>query len=407
MAHTASRLPTSNPAILQLLEIDIKSLFEITERLMLCYREQGSIHEFPGVLHQLRDAISDPRWHAKVVYLEALYLATYRSAASAWRLIEKCHLLAASQDPDLLAIALQVAPDSHSPEDRLRLADRIVASTAKSDEKLQYSAVKGIIKVTDLEDKGGVADIELALAEYEKISEAKRTLYGQWMLGRLYSTAARLGNRDDLAQKAIAHLQKCMGNTAYTNLARADMLSECGECYLQLGESDKARVCFETSLAEYDDSVVRIFLVRALVRLSEFSVAFSQLKKIDSTKLKPAGFLDFGIAWAELALVTQDAEHKSEALSILGKAVARGVFETYRRDLISELKQPKPPAKSPSMLRRIMTRYVLLQPNVIGFGVNLNAIIEDIFPSVQGNKTAGGNADPQPDTKQPEKAVRE
>jgi len=382
LAHTAVFLPTTNPAVLHLLEVDILAMFEMTERLMFCYMKTGAIHDFPAVLNELRSAIEDPRWLAKVTYLHALYLRNFRSKAAAWRVITQSRLLSAVEDAELLSIAIEAAPPDFPPQDRITLAERILAVSDDPDHQLKYTTVKVILMFAELGDTSGINHLLAALETYEKIPVGKRTTYGQWQLGSCYTLTARLAGREDLAKRAVAQFHSCLPNPDYTAIARADMLRECGECYIQLQDWQKARACFEASLNEADDALTLIYLAGAMVGQKEYSSALDTLENIDIRKLRPAGKVDLGFAWAELALATQEGAHKARALVSLQELQdTRGYFEKVRLALIAELKIERPIDRArPPFLRRMFTRYLALQPNFFGLGLNLNAIIEDIFP---------------------------
>ena len=120
---------------------------------------------------------------------------------------------------------------------------------------------------------------------------------------------------------------------------------------------------------------------RPYVNLSDPESARELLNSIDNSQFDVNSQYDYAISWAILATHTLLAEDLEVAKSQIKQSKAKWPLLIGQRDstLIQLLETvPKKPGSRLMDLIRLLNRYVSLNPNVFGIGINFNKIVEDI-----------------------------
>lgn len=72
LRHTAHRAASGETLYAQVLDIDIRAMFELLENLMYITHEAGQLGTLLGTLDRLRGAVADGRWPPRISFLRAL-----------------------------------------------------------------------------------------------------------------------------------------------------------------------------------------------------------------------------------------------------------------------------------------------------------------------------------------------
>lgn len=92
-------------------------------------------------------------------------------------------------------------------------------------------------------------------------------------------------------------------------------------------------------------------------------------------------FYDYAVTWAILATITLTLDDIQAAKGYLRQAKAHWpLFLEQRDSMLIQLMEltPKTPVGKLRSLLQILNRYVSLNPNLFGIGININRIVEDI-----------------------------
>jgi hypothetical protein len=161
----------------------------------------------------------------------------------------------------------------------------------------------------------------------------------------------------------------------------AELEKAIGDCWSFLKEYDDAVMHYEASLKQKAADLTRVFLARAQANLGDLIASRRTLLSVDSSQLDVYAHYDFAMAWTNLAMRSLDKEDITTAKLHLKIAQAFWPIYVSERDsaLIGLLELS--PRKAKVGLRRLigmLNRYVSLNPNVFGIGLNLNRIVEDV-----------------------------
>lgn len=383
-AHTMPMLLSGNKRGNDLLIIDLEALADSIGLLHRCYSNVGRSDDFPTVLEYLSEAIDDSRWQDKVKYFKAI-----------WWLIDKQDREAAlscltgvdfdvCRDPKILEVFIDVAPSGMSFKKKIELIERVIKYINKPSEILQYSLLKGIAYFLISEISDACLIISKAIEEYELVDKEEKTTYGYYqyahglqILGEISSDATKI--RDAVTQFSL--VLKIAQEDNYTPVFFADIEREIGNCYSDLGEFDTAVQHYKNSVERFDSGLTRVFQARANTNLEKLDESRDILAGINSTHFDVHEYFDYAITWGMIALKSQDAMDIEQAKKHLRNSETVWPFFESKRDklLISLLEAS--PKQEKGTFRRLtsqLNRYISLNPNVFGVGIDLNKIVEDL-----------------------------
>jgi hypothetical protein len=151
-----------------LLDIDIRALGDLVERLFQCYTKTESIDEFPAVLERLRGNIDDARWQRKIIYFHAICALwpNWNKAAGKGEL-KKLGSIEDGDDEETVQVYLDLFGDDLGFSQKHDLIDRILKLTKKLSDRLHYKGSKAVLYL-------GIGDVQKAEAELdEAVSEVR------------------------------------------------------------------------------------------------------------------------------------------------------------------------------------------------------------------------------------------
>jgi tetratricopeptide (TPR) repeat protein len=167
----------------------------------------------------------------------------------------------------------------------------------------------------------------------------------------------------------------------------AELLKLVADCEDGLGNHGKAIELYKESLDHNEEDLTKVFFARALCNENEIGKAAELLTSISDDNLKDPGKFDLAISWAQVAASSLETEHINTAKERLERVDAHDpVFIELRHRLMIDLLKATP-SDQPSLIRKFLrsiNKYLILEPNVCGIGINLNRILEEVAGSDEG-----------------------
>ena len=383
-AHTVPFLSSGSKEASDLLRIDIEALEDLVGLLHLCYSKTGQSEEFPSALDRLASAVDDPRWRDKVVYFRALWwLLDKDDRNSAFSVISKIDI-ETCKDQEILTLYLDVYPQELTFRSMVDILDRIIANTHKQSYRLQYTVLKGIAYCLINDVEQGCQIIKEATDDYKRLSDEKRTRYGDFRFANALQILGEFIGDSNIVRDAISQYEAILEDVerqGYNQAYAADIEKSLGDCMSFLKEYHYAVKYYKTSIEHEDADLTKIFLSRAYVNLSDPESTRELLKSIDATQFDENSHYDYAISWAILATHSLLSEDLEMAKSQLKQAKSNWpLFKGQRDSTLIQLLEtiPKKPRSRIKDLIHSLNRYVSLNPNIFGVGINFNKIVEDI-----------------------------
>ncbi|HEY4272961.1 MAG TPA: SEC-C metal-binding domain-containing protein [Candidatus Udaeobacter sp.] len=390
-AHTVPFLRSATKEAFDLLTIDTEALASLVELLELCYYKVGIIEQFPATLDRLANVVNDSRWVAKIAYFRGLWwLVHKRDSIEASKSLAQIDISRCS-DPDVLTLYLDVAPEKLSLSDKFSIIDRICSNTDRESYRLQYGAAKGVAYCLICETEKGCSIIEAAIDRYRSAAPEKRSSYGDCQLGRaLYALGAFRGDENFIDQ-SIDQFQKVIREAKEHQFSKeilSDLFCLLGESFALKGNIKEAMQNYRASLDLTVQPITKIYLAKAYFAVGLEERGQQLLSEFDPATLSPTNRCDYAIALAMLAASTRTPAHLARAKDELNKVQPTDPFFIHQRDKwIIELLQTAPDDVGRfRKLIQTLNKYVTLNPNLFGFGININRMIEDADSAASANR---------------------
>lgn len=388
--NTAPYIPSKNESVIWLLDIDIKALSELTESLLDCYRGLNDYQSFEYDLERLRGNISDVRWQRKITYFQVIAsLGNHWSETVGKKEVKKLMPLDEENDTDIIQLYLHFFSDDLPLKKSIDILDRLISLIEKPSEKLQYTVVKAI-KYLCIGDKSESEKlIEKAINNYESTDWSSDNSYGHIQHARAISLLADLQHSAKLKAQSIQEFESLLENHSWTDPGIADIHFEIGKSLFNIKRFEEAVEQFRKSLSIQNSEIVKVFLSQAQIELNDEG-AICTIREVEDniSGLSESEMLDYIFTYATIGIAFKQKDMIEKSLGYLNEASGLApIFEKQKSKLVSEIsllyKTGELEVKSNllSTLKKFFgftTRYLILQPNIAGLGVNINKIVDDL-----------------------------
>jgi len=391
-AHTIPLLESDRDAGENMLQVDIEALAELLENLHLCYYRLKRNDEFIEVIERVRNAVQDKRWDAKIAYTRGLWYSVDRNDDDAAYGALQSIDLQTCYDPDILALYLQVCSAKLTLTESVEIIDRILANTQKESVLLQYRVFKAINYYLVCQQADGDKLLEEAISKFSELSADKKSSYGKLK----FAHALEIYGKATIQQKVLEQgrevaigLIREANEEHFTAIYLADLHRLLGDFDEGLGNHRNAIKAFSTSLELNPSELTKVFLARSFCNDGQCNKAKELLESIDHTILDKPGKFDLAISWSIVAATSLNENDLGEAKARLKAIEANDpVFIQIRDRWMIDLLEATPKSE-PGKIRRFirsLNKYVSLNPNLFGIGININRIIDDADSTIQNKK---------------------
>jgi tetratricopeptide (TPR) repeat protein len=385
-AHTVPFLESGSDEAKRMLSIDIEALSHYLGNLLFCYMRTGIQEEFIYALDVAENYVSDPRWDAKIAYHRGLWLKHIKgdSQAAFDQLlpidVSECN------DPEYLGLYIELYPKKFSFDEIIDLVNRILKNTKDCSVRLHYSVLKAIQYLLIEQRADYLKILDAAIDNFKEEAKDKVSLFGRDTLCYALQLSGENGSRPEITREAVSEIKSIVADGH--NDGHLQRLL--GDCYIDLNNYELAKQAYVESLSLEESELTKIFIAECALHQGEIVSARSQLQAINLSDLNDNGRFDLAIAWAKLAIKSLAEEDRQHALTGLDSVSDKSpYFRGYRDKLKIDILQITPKVDLGLIKRTILTinKYVMLQPNFCGLGININQIVEDRL-----SKPFAGNA---------------
>lgn len=383
-AHTVPFLSTGSPSAQELLDIDVSALVDLLDWMMECHRQLGELEAFRQTLESVTPLVDHPRWSQKVVYFRALSLL-----AESWNdklgrsVLAELGPIEQVDDSEILELYLDLHWGELGVGQRLELIDRIIEAKRLAAVRLQYRSLRGVQLLLVGDRQGAKSEVQAAILQYKAGESGRDDDYGALQLARSCTMLAGLTNDSALLDEAEELLRGQLRKDSYTAMGLAMLWRELGDVLLDQDRAEDAKDAYLRSLDYLDSPLGKLKVSKALTFLGMHDRAREYLQGLSYSELTTAEAFDFNIVSARIALVTGDENEVQEVATRFDQLeVGDPYFKEIRHQVVAELRNPqhRPAEEATGFFAKIWhmaSRYLLVQPNLFGVGLNVNAIMKD------------------------------
>jgi len=374
------------------LQIDVAALADAVESLLEVYWWLDLADPLMSVLERLRDAIRAPAWNRKITYFQALTEAVANdNDAAARREFGKLLPISESEDDEaLLQLYFQLYSDDLSFSKSIDLCDQILRASDSLANQLQYGSARAIRFFL-------IGDIQHTRSEFQRIVELGRnrkvegelTDYENWLFA-LALTYLGIFTRDSAPySEAIELLEGQLASGDWKPSGIAKLREQLGDIHRYAEHWPNAEAEYRASLSVAPSNAATIFLAEVVMLQGRTAEAASLIEPLEPTALERAEYEDFVFAMAAIAVELGDRQRMQMAARYLeGFEGSAPYFERRRLIFLLRVNQALQSGRSPKITRSLRrwladsargaSRYLILEPNIAGLGVNLNAMLNDL-----------------------------
>lgn len=376
--------------IAQLLTVDVNALGSYVEMLGGYYCHLDRANEFSVVLERLRSNINDTKWHRKISYLHTIQALGKNWNREAGRVeFKKLGSMDDETDIQLLQLYIDLFGEELGFSARKKFADRIARLTKNIEEKLHYRCVSAISLWMVGDQAGADLDLQSAIHDYAMArDEDGESAYGLSHYALAFEALGQL-RQDKLMLEQAADLCRQF-------IARDDLSAKgLAEGYRQLGDTlryqakwQEAKDAYSTALQHEHQGIFNVFISQCLLYLAGSDAAQQSLTTATPSNLSAAEFTDYAFILAQVAI-----ESGAKSLLVNAEQTLRALslnephFQEQRNTLlltVIDTLHAGPSAERTEKTRNIISkgvsaflRYIKLEPNVMGIGINVGKIIDD------------------------------
>jgi len=393
-SHTEPALRAGTAEITYLLKTDERALAELVHGLIYCYRENGIAEDLSETLDRLWDNIATEWWQRKIVYFRALsaVLGSNWDRAKGRAELSKLGDITENDDCETIQLYVDLFGDLISFSKKLELAGWIVDSAETNGEQLHYRGLRAILYLTAGDQERAVEEVERALKEFGHPITSENQLYFGENLAGLTQLLGFLKKDNSRLHESIRLYEDILCADNWTAEGKAHVYKQIGDSFRELNDWDSALVNYRKSLSIVNLQLTRVFLSECLANGGKLVEAETSIRVVETEKLAPAEYLDYGFVFAQIALLVGTREILEEAKTLLQKLDIEDLYFSNIRDklriTILELLIGNNDAgivagkkKDAISIAKLALKYLILKPSFLGFGVDIGKIIEDLSTS--------------------------
>jgi tetratricopeptide (TPR) repeat protein len=375
-----------------LLDIDIDALAGYVDLLRWCYLNCEKASEFSAVLERLRENITDARWQRKIVYFQAVEaLWPDWNKANGRRELAKLGSMTEETDGQILQLYLDLFGDELTFSQAQDVVGRILQFAESDVDLLHYRGVRAVQYLTIGDQRKAEEEFDAAISAFRESADCSNlTPYEKDLLAMSIGTLGELRRDVRLLDESIELYQELIKLVDYwTSAGRSHLLRLLGDGYRCKSAWGDARDAYAEALIDDGSSVAGVFLAQCLLHLDGWKEAANAISRVKPQELSGGEYYDYVVAAAVIAIESGDRKRLSEAERLLRSLKAPEPYFWEQRDsLLLDVIETQHSGKSQTIARRAMralggiagtaTRYLKLEPNFMGIGVNVGKILEDV-----------------------------
>ncbi len=391
-SHTASGLFVKTPIPTDhMWHVDVEALFHYVDRLRRSYEYLGNSKKFPAVLERLRSNIQSAPWQHKVILLHTLAALDKKwDVETGYREISKVGSIDSVKDPMLLAMYLNLSGDRLSFADRLRLIDRVRTTSEDKSDIIHQGVVKATLLLVHNDPRGAAQTLEEVIECCEQLDDLdpyQLQKYGQslFIMGCIILDTKKEPERaSEFLNRAVIQFEKYMEIDDLSDTGRVNGHRDLADTYRIQKEWQSALRHYDAAINVANNPILHVFKAECLNGLGELDQALAEIDDV------PIGSFDcdeekadYILHFAMLAVSSGEKERLQKARSQLAIPIKREpIFHQQALQMSKVVLETMESGKSSSLVRKarqLLTSVgssLMLQPNFMGIGINLNKLID-------------------------------
>lgn len=389
LRHTVPLVRANKAAGEEILAIDIEALGDCIEDLIRCHLDLGIEAALQTAIKSLEHAIDDVRWVSKYqLFCVLAALGNDWNERKAAAVIKGFY-----SDPEkindftLLSMFSDFCSGELSPYKRHRAAERLAMLAKRPVDRLHYQ-IGSEIALLMLGEDAGIADrIAGHIQEFrDATADRAHTQEEADWLSQALSTLATFDPSED-AISAAESATTALLVLPWSDLGKGRLYRRLAEIAKVASQYDKAASHFQTAFTYTKSHTDLMFASECLLFYRDVSGAQLLFNRVKFEELDESGKLDYALVLPGFAMEGEDIASIERSKTILLETKFHDPYFHDQRVIalqilekrLSNINHGCAPDLRPSRFKRmlqVINSYAELKPNVMGFGININALLD-------------------------------
>lgn len=380
----------SNAADIQMiLEIDVMALSEYVDTVRRFSYLAGAGDDVPAILERVRTLIDHDRWRRRVQFLQCLHALSDDWNEAAGRVeFKKLGSMTAESDIEILQLYLDLHGRELGLVEQLATIDRVIGLSTDEKDHLHYRSLKALTYLM-AGDIVGAREMLLEVIERFQAHAPKheRSPHARHLYANTLQLAGCLSGDMALLDEAAYEIAGLLDAPLWKPAGKADLLRLRGDIHRQKSEWHDARETYAKAFDMAPFAIHQVFAAQCTLFADGPAAAAVAIQEVDAASLNQDQYIDYVLVLAHIAIESGERPLLASAESLLRAVQVQAPY--FRQQcatlLLSVIDTARtgPTAERSRSVRRFseflfrLTRYVKLEPNVMGFGLNLGKMIDD------------------------------
>lgn len=391
--HLTNTVPAisgkSEDEVFDLIKMDVEALAECVNSLCRIMRLRDKSSELLKNLENLRININSRMWQKKITYFQVRSKTMNMGSKILAHEAEIFEPIAEESDVAIIALYLELKGGSLELDEQLSLLTAALENSTSDFDKMYFGFRRaGCLFLLGSRNRciTGLEEIDTVYGTKERLEEQNLTY--KTVYANAISFLADLKQSGPLKKKALGVFLEISEDGSLENQELASIYYNIGNCLFHKAMFEDAVKYFKKSYLLEPKDIVLVYQSLALMDNNDPSCV-DLIKSVDVTSLDPNEFFDFAVNFSRISIYSKDPEMIKEAISYLKRLDDQeAVFEKQKSQLLMEMTDIILEGVSETKLQRVMrllgklfsasNRYIMLEPNICGIGLNGNNIIEDL-----------------------------
>ena len=371
--HT-NRILKDNPVIGRfVLHKDVNALSELADRIFHCI-PKGNTDNWGERFEFIKGLVDAEDWKNECEYYQLLYYELNNDKGKFSEQIEaivKNTKVDVHTDQRMLELLRSVILPSGQLTELLKLEDILIEKT-----KYKFDKAIQLAFVSDNTSAKKSADEVMAELEKEDLY-TEDEVYSQDVIAMMYEMYHNFDPDVKWLEKAL-HVREKMNIKKFTEAGKVKYYSDIAYTYWKMGNYEVAEQDFCTSLEYAKTAFAQIYLLDCLVEQKKIKNLKEYLESVEFEDMG-ADSIDFLIIVGNAAIQLKD----NDSIELIKRYIEETNIEVpyykfYLKEL--ELELEKKSGKIMRLLNKLspLKKYLILQPQLNGIGINVEKILEDL-----------------------------
>lgn len=377
IAHTIPLLREKKPFGRSLLDLDMKALEEIIYDIFSVIRKRQIPDNLEERFWAISGMVPNAGWKDLFQFFALLYCDLCQKE-NTYEYIEQIEI-SDKLDVKLLQVIFSCMGLEYGIAKKTEVLNLIISKCETSFERMHYKFSMAIEYFIVNDTDGSKKYADEVINEMEKYSIDIQNVYEMVKASEMYAIYGGLFDKREYYSKALNTYNMCLDNAKLNDSALAEIYGNMAYIYLKQQSYQDATAYFNKSLALEENSFSRIYLAEISLFLNDYEKAGEILDKISLCDIGNE-LLDYYIVRAEYFIVTGSQEGVKQFIEELQQLNIKKapLFNDVIGKLMVELEKGVVDKKGIWSIISNIRKYLILQPNIGGIGINFDKVIDDV-----------------------------